>query len=84
MKLKAIFTTILAALWLSAGARAADTYNIDPMHSTVGFSIAHLVINNVQGKFGEFTGTVVVEAAPAPVPESDSVPNEGFNVKAAV
>src|SRR5206468_2807650 len=61
MKLKAIFTAILAALWLSAGARAADTYNIDPMHSTVGFSVAHLVINNVQGKFGEFTGTVVVD-----------------------
>ena len=61
MKLKAIFTAILAALWLSAGARAADTYNIDPMHSTVGFSIAHLVINNVQGKFTEFTGTLVVE-----------------------
>jgi polyisoprenoid-binding protein YceI len=27
----------------------------------VGFSVSHLVINNVHGKFGEFTGTVVVE-----------------------
>jgi polyisoprenoid-binding protein YceI len=40
---------------------AADTYNVDPAHSTVGFSVAHLVINNVKGKFGEFTGTLVVE-----------------------
>src|ERR1043166_7351937 len=59
MKLKAIVIIALAALCV--GARAADTYNIDPVHSTVGFSIAHLVINNVQGKFGEFPGTVTVD-----------------------
>ncbi|MEY2427407.1 MAG: hypothetical protein QOJ40_292, partial [Verrucomicrobiota bacterium] len=59
MKTKTILT-ILAA-WLAANTHAADTYNIDPMHSNVGFSVSHLVINNVHGKFGEFTGNLVVD-----------------------
>lgn len=55
-----LITAALVALLLDAGARAADTYKIDPMHSTVGFSVTHLVINKVKGKFTEFNGTVVV------------------------
>jgi len=58
-------TSILAAVLLCSvfGSRvfAADTFNIDPNHSTVGFSVSHLVINNVHGKFNEFTGSVVVD-----------------------
>src|SRR5215469_3435692 len=58
--------TILTALFaLNIGSaalvRAADTYKIDPMHSTVGFSVKHMVINNVKGKFTDFNGTVVVD-----------------------
>jgi len=44
-----------------AAAFAAETYNIDPNHSTVGFSVNHMVINTVHGKFNEFAGTVVAE-----------------------
>lgn len=40
---------------------AADTYNIDPAHSTVGFAVTHMVINTVHGKFKDFTGTVSVD-----------------------
>jgi polyisoprenoid-binding protein YceI len=40
---------------------AADTYQIDPAHSTVGFSVAHLVISDVKGRFNEFEGTLVLE-----------------------
>ena len=40
---------------------AADTYNIDPAHSTVGFAVTHMVINTVHGKFNEFSGTVTLE-----------------------
>jgi polyisoprenoid-binding protein YceI len=49
------------ALCVGIGARAADTYTIDPAHSTVGFSVKHMVINNVKGRFSEFSGTVVLE-----------------------
>jgi polyisoprenoid-binding protein YceI len=61
MKLRPILAVVPAAFLLSAHARAADTYNIDPVHSSVGFSVTHMVINNVKGKFNEFTGTVVVD-----------------------
>jgi polyisoprenoid-binding protein YceI len=41
--------------------RAADTYSIDPAHSTVGFAVSHMVINTVHGKFNEFSGNLSLE-----------------------
>ena len=60
MKSTIVFSAMLAlaspyVLW------AADSYKIDPAHSTVGFSVTHMVINTVQGKFKEFEGTVDVD-----------------------
>jgi polyisoprenoid-binding protein YceI len=60
MNTRAIFGTI-AALSFLATCQASDTYNIDPMHSSVGFSVQHMVINKVRGKFSQFTGSVVVD-----------------------
>jgi polyisoprenoid-binding protein YceI len=54
---------VLVFCWLSGPAFGADSYNIDPAHSTVGFAVTHLVINTVHGKFGEFSGSVTVEGA---------------------
>lgn len=52
----------LSALASSAFiSKAADTYNLDPAHSTVGFAVTHMVINTVHGKFNEFTGTVSLD-----------------------
>jgi polyisoprenoid-binding protein YceI len=36
----------------------AGTYEIDPAHTTIGFSVRHLAINNVPGRFREFNGTI--------------------------
>ena len=33
-------------------------YNIDPAHSIIGFSIRHLEINWVEGRFKDFKGTI--------------------------
>ena len=60
MKHKAI--PALAALWLSASGQAADIYKIDPVHTSVTFSVRHMVISNVKGKFTEFAGSIVLEA----------------------
>jgi polyisoprenoid-binding protein YceI len=38
-------------------------YDIDPMHSKVGFEIPHLVISSVEGKFNQFEGKIVVDKA---------------------
>lgn len=51
----------LALLFTGTVAQAADSYTIDPVHSTVGFSVTHLVINAVKGKFDEFSGAIVVD-----------------------
>ena len=39
---------------------AAGTYAIDPSHSEVGFSVRHLMVSKVRGRFSDVTGSVVV------------------------
>ena len=40
------------------------TWVIDPAHSEVGFSIRHLMISKVKGKFEKFQATFVTPANP--------------------
>jgi polyisoprenoid-binding protein YceI len=50
----------LALLLLTAvagQALAQTTWEIDPAHSAVQFSIRHMMISNVRGEFGTFSGT---------------------------
>ncbi len=52
--------TLLAAS--GPGAIPRGTYSVDPVHSRLGFEVAHLVISTVHGKFDDFKGTVVVKS----------------------
>jgi polyisoprenoid-binding protein YceI len=60
---RSIFALIIAVLALgslpSANA-AVETYNIDPVHTWVGFSIAHF-FTKVPGYFSKVKGTIVVD-----------------------
>jgi polyisoprenoid-binding protein YceI len=38
-------------------------WNIDPSHSTAEFSVRHLMITNVKGRFGKLSGTVEYDPA---------------------
>jgi polyisoprenoid-binding protein YceI len=38
----------------------AGTWTVDPAHSSVGFSVKHLGIATVRGKFEDFEGTLLV------------------------
>ena len=38
----------------------AGTWAIDPVHSTVGFSVRHLMVSKVRGTFNYFTGAITV------------------------
>ena len=38
----------------------AGTWAVDPAHSTVGFSVKHMGIATVRGKFDEFEGTLEI------------------------
>jgi polyisoprenoid-binding protein YceI len=63
--MKTILGTFALSLLVLTGftVKAADTYNIDPAHSSVGFAVTHMVINTVRGKFNEFSGTLVLDGA---------------------
>jgi len=37
----------------------AGTWTIDPVHSEVGFSVRHMMVSKVRGKFGVFSGDIV-------------------------
>ncbi|GAA3968043.1 YceI family protein [Gordonia caeni] len=39
---------------------SAGTWTIDPTHSTVGFSVRHLMVSKVRGEFTEFTGAIEI------------------------
>ena len=40
------------------------TWEIDPTHSTVGFSVRHMMVSKVRGYFREFTGEIVTAENP--------------------
>jgi polyisoprenoid-binding protein YceI len=42
----------------------AGTWNIDPVHSEVGFSVRHVMISKVRGKFNAFSGSITVSDDP--------------------
>jgi polyisoprenoid-binding protein YceI len=53
--------TIASLLLLPLAAAAADSYKIDPAHTTLTFSVRHMGINNVKGHFDEFEGSVLLD-----------------------
>ena len=38
----------------------AGTWQIDPSHSGVNFSVRHMMVSKVRGSFGSFTGTIAI------------------------
>lgn len=39
---------------------SAGTWAIDPVHSSISFSVRHLMVSKVRGTFGTFSGAIVV------------------------
>jgi polyisoprenoid-binding protein YceI len=42
----------------------AGTWNIDPIHSEVGFSVRHMMVSKVRGRFTNFSGQIVTAEDP--------------------
>src|SRR5580765_4503941 len=42
----------------------AGTWVIDPVHSEVGFSVRHLMLSKVRGRFAKFEGQIVTPENP--------------------
>jgi len=67
---------VAAALALASPAFAADTYQFDKAHTTVGFQIRH-IFTMLGGRFQDFSGTIKVDRAK---PETSAVE---FTIQAA-
>jgi polyisoprenoid-binding protein YceI len=53
---------LFAALLMLAGiALAADEYKIDPAHSAANFTVKHMLISTVHGRFSSVSGTIVYD-----------------------
>ena len=65
MMLRNLTVAAVAAFTLLAPvtSRAADTYEIDAAHSSVQFSVRHMMISNVRGEFTKLSGKAVGDAA---------------------
>ena len=52
-----------AAVVLAAATagQAAESYAVDPVHSSVSFGISHAGISNIHGRFNDFSGTFVID-----------------------
>ena len=61
--MKKFVQTLVLGLGIVTGsyAIAADVYTIDPVHSTLGFSVRHMMVSETLGSFGQFEGDIVVE-----------------------
>jgi polyisoprenoid-binding protein YceI len=74
--MKTRFAVLAAALAAASPARAAETYQFDRSHTTVGFHVRH-IFTMLGGKFQDFSGTIRVDRAK---PENSSVE---FTIQAA-
>jgi len=60
MKRIALFALPLA-IALSAAPAQATTWTLDADHSTVGFSVKHMMVSDTKGAFDTYTGTIEVD-----------------------
>ncbi len=61
MRSQKIFLSVIAVAVLAANSFAAEKYEIDVTHSVVGFTVRHLVVAKVSGKFKEVAGTILYD-----------------------
>jgi polyisoprenoid-binding protein YceI len=57
------FVSGVLALAAPLAIAQASTWTADPAHSEVGFSITHMAVSNVHGRFGHITATIVYNDA---------------------
>ena len=83
LKLLRISITSMLLLGLTLPLQAADTYQLDPAHTSVVFRVKHLGTANVYGRFNGPTGTLVFDEA-SPAKSSINIQVNAKNVDTAV
>jgi polyisoprenoid-binding protein YceI len=59
--MRRFFGLFLGVVLACASALAADEYKIDPRHSNVNFSVTHMTVSTVRGRFTDFDGKIVYD-----------------------
>jgi polyisoprenoid-binding protein YceI len=59
--MRKILGLLLAVVAIGVSALAADEYKIDPNHSSVNFSVTHLMVSTVNGRFNTFEGKILYD-----------------------
>jgi polyisoprenoid-binding protein YceI len=72
-----IVCVALVTGWAPARRAAAETYTVDPVHSSVLFKIKHMNVADFYGRFNDYSGEIVLDEAD---PTGSSV---SFEVKVA-
>lgn len=57
---KVLALTAMGALWIPATAKAG-TWELDPVHSAIEFSVRHMMVSTVKGQFEKVKGTVELD-----------------------
>jgi len=63
LRVAVVAAAVAFASLVPSGVRAADTYEIDPAHTSVQFSIRHMMISNVRGEFTKLSGKATGDVA---------------------
>ena len=65
-------------------AASADTWQIDPVHTTVGFTVRHMMISNVRGQFTKVAGTITAkDSDPASVKVEATIETSSIDTRSA-
>ena len=63
IKMKQIKLLVVLVLIVFSNNAQAQTWTFDNSHSSVGFSVDHMVVSEVDGSFSKFTGSFISEKA---------------------
>jgi polyisoprenoid-binding protein YceI len=65
MPRRILLAASLAAVAVSAPAAQAQSYKIDPVHSTLMYRVKHMNVSYSYGRFDDIGGTITMDADPA-------------------
>ena len=56
-----IFSSLVVALLTASAWAQGSEWQIDPAHTTAGFTVRHMVISNVDGRFVKTSGSATID-----------------------
>ena len=79
-----LFVLAVGIILAGQGAWAADTYTIDPAHSSMGFSARHMMVSTVIGVFDDYQGAITYDPAdPAAFKADVTIQAKSINTRVA-